>query len=125
MSELKFILADTGGVDRDQLPENYSFLKKDDNIVLTTGIAECLNAERTGVEAVIWSCEDYDQLEELSPKKEKYGWMLVSINIPVYFHITHLDQLQNLNNIRVSGFYSEDLSLLKASEEWAKTLKDD
>lgn len=82
-------------------------------------IADCLNAERESVDAVIWDNTDIQQLEELSPVEGPYGWMLCSINIPIYFHLTSLDQIASLSNCNIKGFYAKDPELLiQARNKW-------
>lgn len=124
MSEEKFryVLAGREGLLRGSIPEDVQVLAPSDKIVFVKSIAECLNAERNGVEAVIWNSEDFEQLEELSPKKSEYGWMLVSVNIPILFHITNVSQLEQLQKVDIQGFYSEDLNVLLESRKKLETL---
>lgn len=121
-TEFVYILAGREGLLRGEIPENFRILNPSDNIVLADSIADCLNAERNGAEAVIWNSEELDQLQELSPKRSEYGWMLVSINIPIIFNVTHIEQLSLLENIRVSGFYSDDLKVLKEIQKKMESL---
>ena len=121
--ESKYIIADTVDLAKAQVPADFHILSPADKIVFVSSIPECLNAEKDGADAVIWISEDYDQLEELSSKKREYGWMLVSINIPVLLHISDIQQLNKLDNIKIQGFYSEDLSLLKETQKKVESLR--
>lgn len=120
--DLRYILANTSESLLGEVPDNFHILNPSDKIVLANSVAECLNAERSGAEAVVWISEDYDQLEELTPKKRAYGWMLISINIPVLLHMKDISQLDKLDNINIQGFYSEDLSLLKETQKKVESL---
>lgn len=120
--EFKFLIPAGAVSENSEDTAGFQLITPADNIPFVKTIAECLQAERNGLEGVIWDAEDYDQLEELIPKKAAYGWMLVSINIPVYFHLTDLDQLSALNNVEISGFYSEDQQILKDSRKKVETL---
>ena len=121
-TEFRYILSGRDGTLRGEIPDDFHILNPSDKFVLSNSVADCLNAERNGADAVIWISEDYEQLEELSPIKREYGWMLVSINIPVILHITDIDQLNKIDNIKIDGFYSEDLSLLKETQKKMKSL---
>ena len=120
--EYRYILAGISGHLRGSIPENVKILHPSDNIVLAGSIADCLNAERNGAEAVIWNSEDIGQLEELSPNKSEYGWMVVSINVPILFHIHDIAQFDLLKNVKLDGFYSEDLDVLKETQKKIESL---
>lgn len=124
MSEEKYryILAADRGSIKGAIPEDFQILTPEDKIVFVNSIADCLNAERNGVEAVIWNSLDFEQLAELSPKKSEYGWMLVSVNIPILFHITDVSQLEQLEKVDIQGFYSEDVDVLLESRKKVETL---
>ena len=121
-NEYQYILAGRQGNLRGKIPVNYRILKPSDNIVLANSISDCLNAERNGAEAVIWNSDDLEQLEELSPKHSEYGWMLVSINIPIIFRISQLDDLERIENINVHGFYSDSLDVLLETQKKMESL---
>ena len=120
--EYQYVLVGRAGSLRGEIPVNFKILNPSDNIVLANSIADCLNAERNGADAVIWNSNDLEQLEELAPRNSEYGWMLVSINIPILFNISSVDQLETLENIKVDGFYSDDLSVLKEIQKKIESL---
>jgi len=122
INKYQYVLAGRGQLLRGQIPNEFRIINPSDNIILSGSIADCLNAERNGAEAVIWDSDEIDQLEELSPIKSEYGWMLVSINIPILFHITEIKQLEFLENIKVHGFYSEDLQVLLETQKKMESL---
>lgn len=74
--------------------------------------ADCLNAEHSQTDAIIWSSTEFERLKALSPKKADYGWVLSSINTPIFVQIGSLSDLEKLAEIKYDGVYSEDLDLL-------------
>ncbi|UKN03579.1 hypothetical protein K6119_08640 [Paracrocinitomix mangrovi] len=84
---------------------------------------EALNAENAGADAVIWTGENLNELEGLSPIKPAYGWMIVSINIPIYLKVVDLNVLSQISNIRLSGFYIENVELLSELKKKLESLQ--
>jgi hypothetical protein len=120
-NEFIYLIAETAaGI---ELPSGIQPKRAFGKIEFVKDITDCLNAEQNGAEAVIWSSNKLNLLEELSPKKSKYGWMLVSINIPILFHIKDVMEIDNLENIKIQGFYSENLDVLLASQKKMETLQ--
>lgn len=81
--------------------------------VKATNHAECLNAEIAESDFILWDNENFEELKSLSPIKHDYGWIFISINIPIYIRIEEINDLQKIEGIRFEGVYSENLSLLK------------
>jgi hypothetical protein len=120
-SSLRYVLSDTTRI-KDVKERGIMLLGKSDSFLFVKGISDILNAERNGADAVIWNSDNYDLLEELSPKERSYGWMLVSLNIPIYIYLSNLGQLDLLENIHFDGFYADDLDLLIRSKKKMESL---
>ena len=73
---------------------------------------DCLNAEKNKCDIMIWQGENPTELEQLAPKNPPYGWMLLSINTPIYIHLKKISELDLYKNVDFQGVYTEDLILL-------------
>ncbi|MEZ4922647.1 MAG: hypothetical protein R2780_05685 [Crocinitomicaceae bacterium] len=119
--EFKYILSDPDqGIEARK--QGFHVLSRADHFVFVKEVSDCLNAERQGAHAVIWDSDEFDQLQELSPKKREYGWMLVSLNIPIYIYLKADIDLNEITGIDFQGFYADDLELLLAAQKKYESL---
>ena len=75
--------------------------------------AACLNAENNQADLILWTSNDFKQIQALSPIKQPYGWVLATLNAPLFLTVSDLDELNNLSEINFEGIFSEDLELLR------------
>ena len=74
--------------------------------------ADCLNANNSGKDLIIWINNDFKKLKALAPKKQDYGWVLATLSISVFVKVNDVTDLDQLADIEYDGIYSENLELL-------------
>lgn len=92
---------------------DYPF-KVGQTIAFAEHIADCMNAEAKGADAIVWTSDRLSELKALSPKVRDYGWAMLAINTPLLLTCREGEDLALIHEIKLSGRYAEDLHSLRA-----------
>ncbi|MFT4601971.1 MAG: hypothetical protein ACI857_002157 [Arenicella sp.] len=108
--ELSFLIEDELISKRDCFSEKG--IEGSKRAVIVSSHAELMNAELENADAIIWNAPYSDILENIVPKKRRYGWQLQSINTPFFISVKSLKEFDSFATIDFNGVYSDELDAL-------------